>query len=183
MDSMNIRTTEERYGGEGHAGTDPFAGMVTDQGQRIPGDPSLEVPDATVADLTQLPNSDKADLNDPQSETQQASDGSSGSEQDQDQSGGIAQQAGQKAEVGMQKSAEGLKKAAEKARSVSEERSGPVGTIGVQTADVLEKGAGYLEQGDTGQLIEDLEALVRRRPVEAMLVAAGMGFIVSKAMR
>jgi hypothetical protein len=83
----------------------------------------------------------------------------------------------------MQKSAEGLKKAADMARSMTEDRSGPVGAIGSQAADVIEKGAGYLEQGDTERMIQDLEAMVRRRPMESLLIAAGAGFLLSKAMR
>jgi hypothetical protein len=99
------------------------------------------------------------------------------------QSGGVAQQAEEKTDAGMQKSAEGLKKAADMTRSMTEDRSGPVGTIGSQAADVIEKGAGYLEQGDTERMIQDLEAMVRRRPMESLLIAAGAGFLLSKAMR
>jgi ElaB/YqjD/DUF883 family membrane-anchored ribosome-binding protein len=183
MDPINSSTTGDRFVGEGYAGTDAFAGGGLDQGLGLSADPSLESPDATAADLTQLPNSGSANSFDSYSSTQQSEEAMSGSDQNGEQSGGITKQASQKAEVGMQKSAEGLKKAAEKARSASEERSGAVSTIGTQAADVLEKSAGYLEQGDTGQFVEDLEALVRRRPMESLLVAAGMGFIVSKAMR
>jgi ElaB/YqjD/DUF883 family membrane-anchored ribosome-binding protein len=83
----------------------------------------------------------------------------------------------------MQKSADGLKKAADKTRTMSEEHGGPMGSIGSQAAGVMEKGADYLEQGDTEQMIQDLEAMVRRRPMESLLIAAGAGFLLSKAMR
>jgi len=180
MESMNIRTPEERYGGEGHAGTDPFARPTSGRGRNIGADPALEVPDATVAEMTTMPNSDAADLTGPQDGML---DGQSGSTQGAQGSGGFAHQAEQKADVGLQKSAEGLKKAADMARSATEDRAGPVGTVGSQAAEVLDKGANLLEKGDTEQIIQDLEALVRRRPVESLLVAAGAGFIVSKAMR
>jgi len=99
------------------------------------------------------------------------------------QSSGVAQQAEGKTDAGMQKSAEGLKKAADVTRSMTEDRSGPVGTIGSQAADVIEKGADYLEQGDTERMIQDLEETVRRRPMESLLVAAGAGFLLSKILR
>lgn len=180
MESMNIRSTEERYGGEGHAGTDPLARPTSGRGPSIDADPALGVPDASVADLTSMPSSDAADLTGPQDGML---DGQTGSSQDAAGSGGLAQQAEQKAEAGLQKSAEGLKKAADMARSATEDRGGPVGTVGSQAAVVLDKGANLLEKGDTEQIIQDLEALIRRRPMESLLVAAGAGFIVSKAMR
>jgi len=138
------------------------------------------MPDATVADLTTLPNPDAADLTGPQDSML---DGQTGSSQGSEGTDGFARQAEQKADVGIQKSAEGLKKAADMARTATEDRSGAVGTVGTQAAEVLDKGASYLEKGDTEQVIQDLEALIRRRPVESLLIAAGAGFIVSKAMR
>jgi hypothetical protein len=50
----NIRSPEERYGGEGHAGNDPFAGERAGKKDLAP-DPSVETPDATVQDLIDLP--------------------------------------------------------------------------------------------------------------------------------
>ena len=111
----------------------------------------------------------------------------SGSSPTEDQqttnSGGIAQKAEHSMDAGMQKSAESLKSVADKARSMSEGRDGTVGSLGTQAADAIEKGAGYLEQGDSEQLMRDLEAMVRRRPVESLLVAAGAGFVLSKVIR
>ena len=52
----NIRSPEERYGGEGHAGDDPFAGERAGK-KDLPADPSIEVPDASVQDLIQQPDS------------------------------------------------------------------------------------------------------------------------------
>lgn len=95
----------------------------------------------------------------------------------------LASQAEHKAEAGMQKTAEGLKKAAEKTRSMSGDQGGSMESIGDQAADMMEKGANYLEHGDTEQMMQDLEAFVRRRPVESLLVAAGAGFIIAKAMK
>lgn len=53
----NIRSPEERYGGEGHAGSDPFAGQQTPEGEQREADPSIEVPDATLDELIERPES------------------------------------------------------------------------------------------------------------------------------
>jgi hypothetical protein len=51
----NIRPPEERYGGEGHAGDDPFAGERA--GHRdISPDPAVEMPDADLHELIQQPD-------------------------------------------------------------------------------------------------------------------------------
>lgn len=51
----NIRSPEERYGGEGHAGSDPFAGERAGK-KDLPPDPSVQVPDASTQDLIELPD-------------------------------------------------------------------------------------------------------------------------------
>ena len=58
-DEMNIRSPEERFGGEGHAGTDPFAKPTTGRRQHPDADPSVEIPNATVEELVQQPESAK----------------------------------------------------------------------------------------------------------------------------
>lgn len=50
-ESMNIRPPEERYGGQGHAGDDPYSGPGND----VPPDPSVEIPNASVEELVELP--------------------------------------------------------------------------------------------------------------------------------
>jgi ElaB/YqjD/DUF883 family membrane-anchored ribosome-binding protein len=47
----------------------------------------------------------------------------------------------------------------------------------------LDQAARYLQDKDSAQLIADLEALVRRKPTESLLVAAGVGFLLSKIVR
>ena len=54
-DEMNIRSPEERYGGEGHAGTDPFA--KPKPGSSHDAASSVEVPNATVEELFEQPAS------------------------------------------------------------------------------------------------------------------------------
>lgn len=56
-ESMNIRSPAERYGGEGHAGTDPFAQPTRGQDRTGKSNSPIEVPDASVDDLVQEPAS------------------------------------------------------------------------------------------------------------------------------
>ena len=52
----NIRSIEERYGGQGHAGEDPYAGPRADPHHDIPPDPSVELPNATLHELIDKPD-------------------------------------------------------------------------------------------------------------------------------
>lgn len=96
----------------------------------------------------------------------------------------IADQATTKADAGMEKAAGGLETLAGTLREKSESMGGgQVQSIATTAANKLESGAEMLRQKDTDQLVSELEALVRRKPVESLLVAAGVGFLFSKALR
>lgn len=56
-DEMNIRSPEERYRGEGHAGTDPYTGKKPGRSPEAVADSSVEVSSATVEELIELPES------------------------------------------------------------------------------------------------------------------------------
>jgi hypothetical protein len=189
MDSMNNRATREYAPGEGPTeaedfGTDPVtAGLGgSTAAEWVPEGPG-SVRRMDSSGLGSMQSSDSASTGVSQGAGSATGSSTTKATKPKKQSGGVAQQAEEKTDAGMQKSAEGLKKAADMARSMTEDRSGPVGAIGSQAADVIEKGAGYLEQGDTERMIQDLEAMVRRRPMESLLIAAGAGFLLSKAMR
>jgi len=197
MDPMNDRAIREYAPGGGPTetegfGTDPVtAGLggstAAEWVPEGPGsvrrkdDPGLE--SMQSSDLASTGGSRSASASSGAGSATDSSTTSTKSPKRKKQSSGVAQQAEEKTDAGMQKSAEGLKKAADMTRSITEDRSGPVGTIGSQAADVIEKGADYLEQGDTERMIQDLEAMIRRRPMESLLVAVGAGFLLSKAMR
>jgi ElaB/YqjD/DUF883 family membrane-anchored ribosome-binding protein len=103
--------------------------------------------------------------------------------QAQEKAGAIADQAQQKADLGMQKTADSLERAAETIRDKTQGQGGTMSAAATNAADALEQGAGYLRATDTEQLLNDLEVIVRQRPVESLLVAAGVGFVLSKALR
>ena len=88
-----------------------------------------------------------------------------------------------KADEGMDKAAEGLGHAADTLRQQGQQRGGTMATAATKTADTLDTASHYLREKDSDQLLNDLESLVRRKPVESMLVAAGVGFVFSKLFR
>jgi ElaB/YqjD/DUF883 family membrane-anchored ribosome-binding protein len=100
-----------------------------------------------------------------------------------EKAGDMAGQAHDKADAGMDRAAEGLGRAAETLREQGDSREGKVGNVATSAASALEQGAEKLRTSDTDQLMNELEAMVRRKPIESMLVAAGVGFILSKALR
>ncbi|MDQ3045513.1 MAG: hypothetical protein M3R06_10265 [Chloroflexota bacterium] len=96
----------------------------------------------------------------------------------------LSSQAMATADVGMDKAADGLDRAADLLREQSS-RFGGVSTRNAvaMTADRLDQAGQYLRDKDTDQLMADVEALVRRKPAESLLVAAGLGLLLSKVLR
>lgn len=62
-------------------------------------------------------------------------------------------------------------------------RQGMMGTAAETVAEGLESGGRYLQEQDFGDMIDDLETIVRRYPIQAVLVGIGLGFILSRATR
>jgi ElaB/YqjD/DUF883 family membrane-anchored ribosome-binding protein len=101
-----------------------------------------------------------------------------------DKASQVTDQASTAADAGMDKAATGLDTLAGTLRDRGESMGGgSVGSIATTAADKLESGAQMLRSTDTEQLMTDLEALVRRKPMESVLVAAGIGFVLSKIVR
>lgn len=97
---------------------------------------------------------------------------------------GLAGQASSSADAGIERAAGGLNTLAgtirDKSQSLGNEQ---IGSLATAAAGRLESGADLLRGQNTNQVMSELEALIRRRPVESMLVAAGLGFLLSRAMR
>ena len=95
---------------------------------------------------------------------------------------GIGSQATTKADAGMEKAAGGLDSLASKVRERGDSMGeGQVASIAAAAADRMSSGAEMLRGKDTGELVTDLQGLIRRRPVESLLVAAGVGYLISRA--
>jgi len=60
---------------------------------------------------------------------------------------------------------------------------GKPGEVARSAAKNLERGGEYLQSADVAQVRSDLEQLIRAHPVEALLVGAGIGYLLAKATR
>ena len=101
-----------------------------------------------------------------------------------ERAGAVAEQATSAVDQGIGQAASGLDMAAGMIRERGEQMGGGgVQSSAVMVADKLDAASTYLRDKDSEQLIADLEALVRRKPTESLLVAAGIGFLLSKMMR
>jgi hypothetical protein len=87
------------------------------------------------------------------------------------------------ADAGIDRAATGLDRAAEMLRERAGAQGGSMESMATVAADKLDAAAHYLQGKDSESVIADLEALVRRRPTESVLVALGIGFLLSKALR
>lgn len=95
----------------------------------------------------------------------------------------IGDQATQKADMSKDKAASGLDSLAHTLRDKSQTMGdGQVGSMATKAADKLEFGAEKLRSKDTDQFITDLEALIRKRPIESVVVAAALGFMFARAL-
>ena len=47
----------------------------------------------------------------------------------------------------------------------------------------LERAGSYLAEQDFAAMRRDIEGLVRRRPIEAILVGLGLGFLLARSLR
>jgi ElaB/YqjD/DUF883 family membrane-anchored ribosome-binding protein len=60
---------------------------------------------------------------------------------------------------------------------------GTIGNIAASAADVLDRSGSYLQETDVRTLQSDLEDLIRRRPLESLLIGAGVGFLLARGLR
>jgi hypothetical protein len=60
---------------------------------------------------------------------------------------------------------------------------GKVGDVAYTAADALERGGRYLQDADTSMVRSDLENIIRRYPMESLLVGLGVGYLLARSMR
>lgn len=94
--------------------------------------------------------------------------------------GQVGSKAESKADEGMDKAASQLDTAADKLREQGESKGGKAATAATTVADKLDGASGYLREKDSDQILTDLEDLVRRKPVESLVAAAGIGLLLSR---
>lgn len=99
-----------------------------------------------------------------------------------EKAGELRGQATDKADQGLDQAAGGLSKAADMVRQQAD-GSGPVPSQASMVADRLEQASSYFEGKDTNEIISDLETFIRSKPVESVVGAVAIGFILAKIVR
>jgi hypothetical protein len=61
--------------------------------------------------------------------------------------------------------------------------TGMTGRAASAVAGGLEAGGSYLQQHSFGDMAEDMTNLIRRHPIQAVLIGIGVGFLLAKATR
>lgn len=61
--------------------------------------------------------------------------------------------------------------------------SGPVADAADTAADTLQRAGNYLQQQDLSDMRADLEGIIRRHPMEALLVGLGLGYLLARSTR
>ena len=61
--------------------------------------------------------------------------------------------------------------------------SGPMADAADTAADTLQRAGTYLQQQDLSDMRADLEALIRRHPLESLFVGFGIGYLLARSMR
>lgn len=61
--------------------------------------------------------------------------------------------------------------------------SGPVADVADTAADTLQRAGTYLQQQDLADMRADLEGLIRRHPMESLLIGLGIGYLLARSTR
>jgi len=97
----------------------------------------------------------------------------------QTQSGGLTD----KVNSTMGKAAEGLDRISGTVREKTEEMGeNQLTSMAKGTADRIESGAQALRSMDTDEMITNVESMIRQKPVESLLVAAAVGYVLARAI-
>lgn len=61
--------------------------------------------------------------------------------------------------------------------------SGPVADVADTAAQTLERAGTYLQQQDLASMRADLEGIIRRHPLESLLIGLGIGYLLARSTR
>ena len=120
------------------------------------------------------------------SDSGEQSDGS-GSQQvmqkAQEKASEFGQKAQEQADMGLDKAAGTVDRAATQLRERAQQQGGVQAEVGTKVADGLDKTAGYLQEHDTAEIMDDVERYVREHPLQAMAGAVVGGFVLARILR
>jgi hypothetical protein len=94
----------------------------------------------------------------------------------------MASTIGHKAEGAVDSVGGGMKSLAGSIRDKAPE-NGVLGNAASGVASTLESGGAYLQEHNLHGMAEDATSLIRRYPLQAILVGVGVGFLVARALR
>lgn len=97
--------------------------------------------------------------------------------------GEMAGMAQQRADEGMDKAADAMGKGADMLRERGSQQGGTVGQVADTAAGAMESAGQYLHEHDTGEMMDQVEAYIRKNPTQSLLIAAGVGFVLAKAFK
>lgn len=70
------------------------------------------------------------------------------------------------------------------AQTMRERRpEGKIGEMTTATADALERSGRYLQDHDLNDVRGDVEGMIRRYPIQSLLITAGLGFMAARAVK
>jgi ABC-type transporter Mla subunit MlaD len=61
--------------------------------------------------------------------------------------------------------------------------SGPIADAADTAADTLQRAGSYLQEQDLADMRADLEGLIRRHPIESLLIGFGLGYLLARGRR
>ncbi len=96
------------------------------------------------------------------------------------QAGHTAQQ---QVESGKSQAASVMHRTAEQLRERTEGQSGMPKRVRMTAANTLERTSGYLQEHSTGEMLDEAEQYVRVHPVQTVIGAAAVGFILARLIR
>lgn len=97
-----------------------------------------------------------------------------------DEMSGMAQD---RADEGMDKAADAMGKGADMLREQGNQQGGTIGSVAGTAADAMDSAGSYLHDANTGEMMDQVEAYIRKNPTQSLLIAAGVGFVLAKAFK
>jgi ElaB/YqjD/DUF883 family membrane-anchored ribosome-binding protein len=61
--------------------------------------------------------------------------------------------------------------------------SGPLADAADSAADTLQRAGTYLQEQDLADMRADVESLIRRHPIESLLIGFGIGYLLARSTR
>lgn len=93
----------------------------------------------------------------------------------------LAHQIGEKADDATAAAGRGIQTVADKIRENAPD-SGVLGSAARSVTDTIQSGGRYLENRQLSGMMDDFGDVIRNHPVPALLIAAGLGFLLARAM-